>query len=169
MHDHFGNVQAERLRYDLGRAAFAVLRGRPDFGPPVDHMGGAGLRLHRRVRQVRHLVVGRHPPRGGCQRRVYVADALAYTPSAPGRPGLYLKMEPRSGEEELGAERLRLEWIGGRLPVPRVQSFIEDERYLYLLTSEVPGIDASDSTASVNQSRSAATWTWSKSNPAVPE
>src|SRR5437867_7576799 len=28
--------------------------------------------------QVRHLVVGRHPPRGRCQRRVYVADALAH-------------------------------------------------------------------------------------------
>jgi aminoglycoside phosphotransferase len=62
----------------------------------------------------------------------------------PGGPNLYLKAEPRNAEGELRAEKARLEWIGDRLPVPRVHAFVEDAAREYLLISAVPGIDASD-------------------------
>jgi aminoglycoside phosphotransferase len=63
---------------------------------------------------------------------------------SPHRPTLFLKAEARGGEGELRAERARLEWIGERLPVPRVRLFAADAACDYLLTREIPGIDASD-------------------------
>lgn len=62
----------------------------------------------------------------------------------PGHPTLFLKAEARDGEGEVRAERARLEWIGERLPVPRVRLFAEDAAHDYLLTTGIPGIDASD-------------------------
>ena len=56
----------------------------------------------------------------------------------------YLKVEPRRPHGELLAEAERLRWLQGRLPVPALRYDGADERQSYMLTSEVPGNDASD-------------------------
>ncbi|MBV9865057.1 MAG: aminoglycoside 3'-phosphotransferase [Abitibacteriaceae bacterium] len=58
---------------------------------------------------------------------------------------LYLKMNPCPENAALFEEKLRLDWIGNRLPVPSVRFFGEDEAREYLLLSAVPGVDATDS------------------------
>ena len=63
----------------------------------------------------------------------------------PGEANLYLKMAPRDSEGALLAEKLRLEWIGDRLPIPQVHFFAEDDNNEYLLISEISGIDTTDS------------------------
>jgi aminoglycoside phosphotransferase len=62
-----------------------------------------------------------------------------------GEPGRYLKVDARP-ESELRAEKERMEWLVAHLPVPQVLAFEEDEGRQYLLTSALPGRDASDST-----------------------
>lgn len=56
----------------------------------------------------------------------------------------YLKVEPRRPHGELHAEAERLRWLQGRLPVPALHYTGADERQSYMLTTEVPGADASD-------------------------
>ncbi|GCE48834.1 kanamycin kinase/aminoglycoside 3'-phosphotransferase-2 [Thermosporothrix hazakensis] len=51
----------------------------------------------------------------------------------------YLKMTPESAAIKLLAEKERLEWLQGRLPVPQVHFYGQDERFEYLLLSTVPG------------------------------
>lgn len=60
-----------------------------------------------------------------------------------GADNLYLKIAARSGSE-LHEEKLRLEWLYGKLPVPEVLMFERDEERDYLLISEIEGIPASD-------------------------
>ncbi len=50
----------------------------------------------------------------------------------------YLKIA-ECGAEPLLPEMQRLEWLAGRLPVPRVLSFAQEDGREYLLLSEVPG------------------------------
>jgi aminoglycoside phosphotransferase len=57
---------------------------------------------------------------------------------------LYLKIENQTEHSELREEKLRLEWLCGRLPVPEVRLFCSDETRDYLLTSEIEGVAASD-------------------------
>lgn len=57
---------------------------------------------------------------------------------------LYLKTSPRLPGFSLLQEKLKLEWLENRLPVPKVLLFAEDEYVDYLLLSEIPGIPASD-------------------------
>jgi aminoglycoside phosphotransferase len=57
---------------------------------------------------------------------------------------LYLKVDFHTFDRDLKQEKLRLEWLRGRLPVPQVRMFLEGEGCDYLLLSEVPGIPASD-------------------------
>ncbi|HEU0027175.1 MAG TPA: phosphotransferase, partial [Ktedonobacterales bacterium] len=63
---------------------------------------------------------------------------------APGRPPRYLKhvMRPRLGE--LRAERERLDWLHGRLPVPAVEGWAEEDGGAWLLLSAAPGAMAQD-------------------------
>jgi len=48
--------------------------------------------------------------------------------------------------EELLAEKERLHWLQGRLPVPQVYAFSADERRSFLLLSEIPGLESCDKT-----------------------
>jgi len=63
--------------------------------------------------------------------------------STRGEP-LYLIIAPRTFDRPLHQEKLQLQWLEARLPVPQVRMFAEDEGYDYLLLSEIPGIPASD-------------------------
>ncbi len=56
----------------------------------------------------------------------------------------YLKTSPRIPGFSLLQEKLRLDWLNNRLPVPKVLLFCEDENTDYLLLSEISGKPASD-------------------------
>lgn len=56
---------------------------------------------------------------------------------------LYLKIAARP-HSELYNEKLRLEWLGGKLPVPKVRLFERDDKRDYLLISEIEGFSSSD-------------------------
>ena len=64
----------------------------------------------------------------------------------PDAPACYLKMAVPPLQEELLAEKERLEWLQGRLPVPETIAFSTDGRRAYLLLSEIPGLEACDAT-----------------------
>ena len=61
----------------------------------------------------------------------------------PGADVAYLKVSPVSPIAELLAERERLDWLSGRLPVPHVLGYATENGREFLLLSEVPGIDTS--------------------------
>jgi aminoglycoside phosphotransferase len=56
---------------------------------------------------------------------------------------LYLKITARP-HSELREEKLVLEWLGGKLLVPKVIMFESDAKRDYLLISEIEGVPASD-------------------------
>lgn len=62
----------------------------------------------------------------------------------PGQPPSYLKLAAPPVSEELAAERDRLEWLRGKLPVPAVAAFAVTDEHTFLLLSEVPGVMACD-------------------------
>ncbi len=62
----------------------------------------------------------------------------------PGQPPSYLKLATPPVSEELSAERDRLEWLRGKLPVPSVEAFAVADDHTFLLLSEVPGVMACD-------------------------
>jgi len=62
----------------------------------------------------------------------------------PGQPPSYLKAATPPMSEELAAERDRLEWLRGKLPVPTVEAFAAADEHTFLLLSEVPGAMACD-------------------------
>jgi kanamycin kinase/aminoglycoside 3'-phosphotransferase-2 len=58
--------------------------------------------------------------------------------------GLYLKVVSRNPVlGGLSRERDRTEWLSGRLPVPEVRAFVQDDARDYLLMTEIPGRNAS--------------------------
>jgi kanamycin kinase/aminoglycoside 3'-phosphotransferase-2 len=60
-----------------------------------------------------------------------------------GSPSLYLKQSV--GElHSLLDEKIRLEWLRGKLPVPEVIGFAGDRAHHHLLISEIPGPTAAD-------------------------
>jgi len=61
---------------------------------------------------------------------------------APDRPTLYLKCGTGRVADDITAEMVRLEWLAGRLPVPRVRHFVRSPGEAYLLTTAVPGQNA---------------------------
>jgi aminoglycoside phosphotransferase len=63
---------------------------------------------------------------------------------APGQAPFYLKVARRPLSEELAAERDRLDWLRGKLPVPTVVAFASEGEQTFLLLSEVPGAMACD-------------------------
>src|SRR5579863_7043331 len=72
------------------------------------------------------------------------SDAFTFSIKRTGLPltNYYLKIAAFSSDADLAAEKARLEWLQGRLPVPRVRYFGVDALYTYLLLSEIPGMMA---------------------------
>lgn len=64
----------------------------------------------------------------------------------------YLKMAAHPFGQELLAEKERLDWLQGRLPVPNVFACSADSRGTYLLLSEISGLMACDAVFSQNMS-----------------
>lgn len=64
--------------------------------------------------------------------------------NAPNKNSLYLKASPRVPGFSLLQEKLRLDWLKNRLPVPEILLFCETENMDYLLLSEISGTPASD-------------------------
>jgi aminoglycoside phosphotransferase len=63
----------------------------------------------------------------------------------PSAPACYLKIASQLSQRELlAAEKERLDWLEGRLPVPSIYAFCSDSHRSYLLTSEIPGLMACD-------------------------
>jgi aminoglycoside phosphotransferase len=72
------------------------------------------------------------------------SGAAVYRLTRTDQVHLYLKIGPPDPNRSLADEKDRLAWLQDRLPVPRVQLFVQDEQLDYLLISEIPGIDTSD-------------------------
>jgi aminoglycoside phosphotransferase len=62
----------------------------------------------------------------------------------PSEPVYYLKIAIEPNKQELLAEKERLVWLQGQLPVPAVAAWHEDNERSYLLISEIPGIMSYD-------------------------
>lgn len=92
---------------------------------------------------LRHLVDGAawQVIHGGC------SGMDIYRLHRQDQPDRYLKVSPRSVYQDLCREHERLTWLQGKLPVPEVIAFVEDDAYQYLLISEIAGIDASSDAA----------------------
>lgn len=69
---------------------------------------------------------------------------------AANKNSLYLKIAPRIPAFSLSDEKLKLEWLENRLPVPEVLLFAEDENTDYLLLSEISGLPASDDSLKID-------------------
>ncbi|MCA9884431.1 MAG: aminoglycoside 3'-phosphotransferase [Anaerolineae bacterium] len=54
----------------------------------------------------------------------------------------YLKITPHAHRMAVKAEYERLKWLQGRIPVPEILAYVEDEARQYLVTATVDGIDA---------------------------
>ncbi len=70
------------------------------------------------------------------------SGAVVYRLEAAGRPTLYLKHGAGRVSDDIAAEAARLDWLAGRLPVPRVRHFVRVPGQAYLLTEAVPGQNA---------------------------
>ena len=62
----------------------------------------------------------------------------------------YLKVALRGSEHDLLPEKLRLDWLQGKLSVPQVLFFGEDTTYQYLLLTEISGWMAHDEAFKMN-------------------
>jgi kanamycin kinase/aminoglycoside 3'-phosphotransferase-2 len=62
----------------------------------------------------------------------------------------YLKIQSIDAIENLHDEKERLEWLQGKLPVPKVLHYEKDEENEYLLLSEIKGKDASNQSYKTN-------------------
>ena len=80
------------------------------------------------------------------------SSAKVYSIRDGGRT-LYLKTYPRSPHFSFSHEVLILQWLTDKLPVPRVQSYLTDTEYEYLLLSEVPGDNCVDAMARLDNDR----------------
>lgn len=78
------------------------------------------------------------------------SSARVFRLGAKDKSPLYLKMNSRVYEHSLLQEKLKLEWLKNRLPVPEVLLFARDETNEYLLLSAVSGIDAGDDSLKLN-------------------
>jgi aminoglycoside phosphotransferase len=72
------------------------------------------------------------------------SPARVFRLDAAEQPSLYLKISPPALAHSLRREKMRLEWLKNRLPVPEVLLFAADESHEYLLLSAISGTDASD-------------------------
>lgn len=71
--------------------------------------------------------------------RVGEAGAAVYRLARPGQPDLYLKHGRGAVAEAVVDEMVRLRWLQGRLPVPRLMHFEATSREAWLLTRALPG------------------------------
>jgi aminoglycoside phosphotransferase len=63
---------------------------------------------------------------------------------AENKDSLYLKIAPRTPAHSLLREKMKLEWLAGRLPAPEVLFFAAAADTDYLLLSAISGTDAGD-------------------------
>lgn len=68
------------------------------------------------------------------------SGAVVYRLVAPDKPTLFVKEAATSLHEEV----LRLEWLQGKVPVPKVVHFCENEHGSVLVTTAVPGVNLTD-------------------------
>jgi kanamycin kinase/aminoglycoside 3'-phosphotransferase-2 len=73
------------------------------------------------------------------------SGAEVFLVTEPGRPDRYLKTDPRPAERRLAAERDRMTWLKGRLPVPEVVGYAVAAGKEWLVTTAIPGLCACDS------------------------
>lgn len=78
------------------------------------------------------------------QIHIGLSPSQVFRLEAENKKSLYLKISTRVPGFSLSQEKLKLEWLEKRLPVPKVLLFAEDERADYLLLSEISGLPASD-------------------------
>ncbi len=57
---------------------------------------------------------------------------------------LYLKVQSLTATERMVNERMRLDWLQGKLPVPEVVFYDQDDNQEYLLITEINGVHAAD-------------------------
>ncbi|MEC0271079.1 APH(3') family aminoglycoside O-phosphotransferase [Paenibacillus anseongense] len=57
---------------------------------------------------------------------------------------LYIKIQSRTAVESLHYEKERLVWLQGKLPVPELVYYGQDDANEYLLMTEIEGVNASD-------------------------
>jgi aminoglycoside phosphotransferase len=84
---------------------------------------------------------------GGYTRRqatIGMSTAATYRLERAGHPALYLKIDRNNPRRELPTEKAVLSWLAGKLPVPEVLFFGEDDCTDYLLMSAIPGFNAVD-------------------------
>jgi aminoglycoside phosphotransferase len=70
------------------------------------------------------------------------STARTFRLEKPGNPTLYLKVDSRATKYPLSQERGVLEWLGGKLPAPKVIAYVEDGGSDHLLMTAVQGVDA---------------------------
>lgn len=63
---------------------------------------------------------------------------------APGAPAWIVKMSGHPETSDVAAEARHMQWLAGRLPVPQLIAYEATAGRSFLLMSELPGIDASD-------------------------
>jgi aminoglycoside phosphotransferase len=78
------------------------------------------------------------------QNKTGMTTAKVFHLEAENKKSLYLKIDARDSGFSLFNEKLRLDWLKNRLPVPEALLFLEDERNKYLLLSEISGVPAID-------------------------
>ena len=76
------------------------------------------------------------------QNHIGMTSAKVFHLTAQNKNSLYLKINPQNSGCSLLQEKLRLDWLENRLPVPEALLFAEDENNEYLLLSEIPGLAA---------------------------
>ena len=64
--------------------------------------------------------------------------------SAPGRADCFLKAGRGSVSDDITHEMLRLTWLDGRLPAPRVLHFVRNDDHAALLSTALPGVAAAE-------------------------
>jgi aminoglycoside 3'-phosphotransferase-1 len=64
--------------------------------------------------------------------------------SAPGRSDCFLKLGRGAVADDITHEMLRLTWLDGRLPAPRVLHFVRNDDHAALLSSALPGVAAAE-------------------------
>lgn len=71
--------------------------------------------------------------------------ASVYRLIAPGQPDLILKLQTRDSLRNLKGEVERMRWLSGKIEVPEIIDFIQDEKDDWLLMTALPGGDATTS------------------------
>ncbi|HSK70852.1 MAG TPA: APH(3') family aminoglycoside O-phosphotransferase [Pyrinomonadaceae bacterium] len=78
------------------------------------------------------------------QDNIGFSSARIFHLMAENKKSLYLKVDSRAFSHSLLKEKVKLEWLKNRLPVPEVLLFTADENNEYLLLSEISGLPSSD-------------------------